>query len=307
MSRTERSVRSGGGEASPRPLRQAVVVLPSAFTLGNLFFGLWAIVSVLRGDPGLAAWLVVAAAVADWLDGRAARLASSYSRFGAELDSLVDMVSFGVAPALIAYAAFFTVGEWSWVVCFLFTAAAALRLARFNVEQAGRAKHHFLGLPTPAAGGLVATFYPFTQSGFFTETLSGLASGRIVAVGMVTLAGLMLSHVPYAVLRPGIRSGAGRMSLALLLVSIPLLIWRPALTAAPLLGLYVAYGMLRALVLQLLERFPSREVLDELRRGRRGARRRSVSWEPPDDRSSPDEETATMDAERGLGRSREVR
>lgn len=306
MSR-EPSIRSGGPEVSPRLRRQAVLVLPSAFTLGNLFFGLWAIVSVLRGDPGLAAWLVVAAAVADWLDGRAARLASSYSRFGAELDSLVDMVSFGVAPALIAYTAFFAVGEWSWVVCFLFTAAAALRLARFNVEQAGRAKHHFLGLPTPAAGGLVATFYPFSQTEFFTGALPALASGRIVAVGMVTLAALMLSHVPYAVLRPAIRSGAGRMSLAVLVVAIPLLLWRPASTAAPLLGLYVAYGVLRALVLQLLERFPSREVMDELRRGRRGERRRSIPWERPESPPSSDDEASTMRAERGVGRSREVR
>lgn len=305
MSRPEPSVRPGGSEASRRPLRQAVLVLPSAFTLGNLFFGLWAVVSVLRGDPGLAAWLVVAAAVADWLDGRAARLASSYSRFGAELDSLVDMVSFGVAPALIAYSAFFAVGEWSWVVCFLFTAAAALRLARFNVEQAGRAKHHFLGLPTPAAGGLVATFYPFTQTAFFADALSGLASGRIVAVGMVTLAGLMLSHVPYAVLRPGIRSGAGRMSLGVLVVSIPLLLWRPALTAAPLLALYVAYGMLRALVLQLLERFPNREVLDELKRGRPGGRRRSIPWEPPEPPSPADGRAPSAPTERRSGRSME--
>ncbi len=266
------------GRASGRPLRRAVLVLPSAFTLGNLFFGLWAIVSVMRGDLALAGWLVVLAAVADWLDGRAARLSASHSRFGAELDSLVDLVSFGVAPGLIAYRLFFSAGDWSWVVCFLFVAAVALRLARFNVEQHGMARHHFLGLPSPAAGGLIATFFPFSQTAWFADQLAGWPWARIVAIGMVSVAALMLSHVPYPVLRPGLKSGAGRASLIVLAVAIPLLLWRPAVVALPLLVLYAAYGAGRAFVEQLQERVPSPEVLDELRRGRRGEPDRDFPW-----------------------------
>lgn len=271
-------------------LQRAVLVLPSAFTLANLFFGFWAIISVFQGDMGLAAWLVVVAAVADWLDGRAARLTASHSRFGAELDSLADMVSFGVAPALIAYHLFFTVGDWSWTVSFLFAGAVALRLARFNVEQSGVAKHHFLGLPSPAAGSLVAVYYPFSQTAFFADYLDGWPWARIVAIGLVTLAALMLSHVPYPVLRPGVGSRPGRISLIVLVVALPLLVWRPALVALPLLVLYTAYGMGRTMLLQLLERFPSREVADELRAGNGGEPMRVFPWRGGPEEGTPDEE-----------------
>jgi CDP-diacylglycerol--serine O-phosphatidyltransferase len=147
-----------------RRLRRGVIVLPSAFTLGTLFLGVWAMVSASRGQFEIAAWLIVVAAAVDMVDGRIARFTSTGSEFGEQLDSLVDAISFGVAPALIFYFLFLTEGVWSWSLSFIYVAAVIIRLARFNVEQAGSAKAHFHGLPSPTAGMTVATFYPFSQT-----------------------------------------------------------------------------------------------------------------------------------------------
>ena len=148
----------------PRGMRRAIVILPSAFTSGNLFFGVWSIVESTRGNFALAAWFIIAAAVLDLLDGRVARMSRTGSAFGAELDSLVDVVSFGVAPAMLLYFWRFRGGEWAWLLSFIYVLAAALRLARFNVVQAGQAKTHFIGLSSPISGITLASSYPFTQT-----------------------------------------------------------------------------------------------------------------------------------------------
>ena len=97
------------------PLQRGVIILPSAFTLGNLFLGIWAIVAASRREFNAAAWLIVWAAVLDTFDGRVARYTQTGSRFGEELDSLVDAISFGVAPALIIYFTFLGSTPWGWV------------------------------------------------------------------------------------------------------------------------------------------------------------------------------------------------
>src|SRR5687768_1193602 len=147
-----------------RRLQKGVIVLPSAFTLGNLFLGVWAIVSASRGQYEMAGWLIVLAAFADLFDGRVARFTGTGSEFGGQLDSLVDAISFGVAPALIVYFAFLGHTGYDWILSFLYITAAIIRLARFNVEQAGSAKVSFHGLPSPNAGVTVATFYTFSET-----------------------------------------------------------------------------------------------------------------------------------------------
>lgn len=244
-------------------LGRAVVVLPSAFTLGNLFFGFWAVVLASRGSLVTAGWLVVYAAVLDWLDGRVARVSRAGSRFGAELDSLADLVSFGVAPALITSRALFSEGEWSWIVCFLFVAAVALRLARFNVEQGGRARRHFLGLPSPAAGGLLATFPAFSGTEFFREQLAAWPWPQAGAIGIVVVAGLMLSHVPYPVLRPGLREPGRRVILGVMLISLGLVVWRPAEAAFPVVAAYVLYGIVRAIGVEVVGQLSGRDPIAE--------------------------------------------
>ncbi|HIE32791.1 MAG TPA: CDP-diacylglycerol--serine O-phosphatidyltransferase [Thermodesulfobacteriaceae bacterium] len=133
-----------------------IALLPHLFTTANLFAGFFALVSALTGKITQASWAIFAAIVCDILDGRLARLTRSSSRFGMEYDSLCDMVSFGVAPGILAYEfALKPYGRYGWLAAFVYVACTALRLARFNVEEPGPSKY-FKGLPSPAAAGLVA-------------------------------------------------------------------------------------------------------------------------------------------------------
>jgi CDP-diacylglycerol--serine O-phosphatidyltransferase len=251
---------------APRPrargMRRAIVVLPSAFTSGNLFFGVWSIIESTRGNFQQAAWFIVAAAVLDLLDGRIARMSRTGSAFGAELDSLVDIVSFGVGPALLLYFWRFHGGEWAWLLSFLYVAAAALRLARFNVVQAGQAKTHFIGLSSPASGITLASAYPFTQTPFFRDHLGFLPLGLLTVLLTITLALLMVSQVPYPVVpKVGLRTWRARGGLALHVVALVLALNWPEYFFFPAGMLLVTYGLGRAVILGLLERLPERDLL----------------------------------------------
>jgi len=181
-----------------RRMRRAVVILPSGLTLANLFCGVFAIVSASRGQFDFAGLLIVLGGVADALDGRVARATGSGSRFGSELDSLVDVITFGLAPALIMYYAVLNREGWDWLIVFLYVTCAAIRLARFNVEQAGRAKRYFHGLPSPAAGMTLATYYWFSQSPLYNETILGDLPWHFwLRFLMFALAFLMISNVSY--------------------------------------------------------------------------------------------------------------
>lgn len=142
----------------PRRFRRGVAILPSIFTTGNLFVGFWALIEAVHQHFERSAILIVVAIVLDMLDGRIARLTGTTSEFGAELDSLSDMISFGVAPALTTYLwGLETVSRQGWLVAFLFVVCGALRLARFNVQKAVVDGRFFVGLPIPAAAGQLAT------------------------------------------------------------------------------------------------------------------------------------------------------
>ena len=139
-----------------RKRRKGIYILPNLFTLAALFGGFYAIVMAMNLRFDLAAIGVFAAMILDSLDGRVARMTNTQSAFGEQMDSLSDMVSFGAAPALIAYEwALKGLGRWGWVAAFVYCACAALRLARFNVNTAVVDKRYFQGLPSPAAAALV--------------------------------------------------------------------------------------------------------------------------------------------------------
>lgn len=243
-------------------MRRAIVILPGAFTAGNLFFGIWAIIEATRGNYEHAAWFIVACVFMDALDGSAARVTRTGTAFGAELDSLVDAISFGVAPSLLVYYHTFRNGEWSWLLGFLFVLCVVLRLARFNVEQAGRAKSHFFGLPSPAAGIALATFWPFAQTAFYQQTFATLRQPLTIAVLMVSCSLLMVSHIPYPVWpKPSLRSTRGVISLVSLLAVVGLTLTRPDYFVFPFIFLYILYGLVRAALLSILERRPDREPL----------------------------------------------
>ena len=145
-------------EPMARP-RRGIYLLPNAFTTAALFCGFYAIVQAMNLRFDIAAIAIFVAMVLDSLDGRVARLTNTQSDFGAEYDSLADMVSFGAAPALVIYEwSLRGLGKWGWVAAFVYVAAAALRLARFNTHLAVADKRFFQGIPSPAAAALVAGF-----------------------------------------------------------------------------------------------------------------------------------------------------
>lgn len=255
---------SRGVRRRPRAadLQRGVIILPSAFTLGNLFFGIYAIVAASRGDYEWAGWFIVFAGILDLLDGRVARFTRTGSAFGAELDSLVDAVSFGVAPAFIMYSVFFTDGAWSWTVAFVYVMAVVVRLARFNVEQAGHAKSHFHGLPSPTAGLILATWYPFSTTDLYALYLGTLPWTQIMAVTMVLLAVLMVSHVPYPVVpRIGFRSARRLATLVFMVGSLVAALTVPRYFFFPVLVAYTLWGLFRSVTLGLLDRLPDRDPL----------------------------------------------
>ena len=245
-------------------MRRAIVILPGAFTSGNLFFGVWAIVEAARGNFTHAAYFVVLAGIMDVLDGRIARMSRTGSTFGAEMDSLVDVISFGMAPALLVFFHTFSKGgEWAWLLCFLYVLAAVLRLARFNVEQAGHAKSQFFGLPSPAAGMALATFWPFSQTPFYQQHLAAsIPEPLFLAVLMVVCSLLMVSHVPYPIWpRVGLRSWRGLLGVAYSVGVLAGMIYVPAYFFFPYGIGYLAFGLGRAVFYGFLERLPERDPL----------------------------------------------
>jgi len=143
-------------KAKALPPRRSIYFLPNLFTISALFAGFYAIIAALKGVYDNAAIAIFIAMIMDSLDGRVARMTHTTTPFGAELDSLSDMVAFGVAPALIAYSwALSNLGKFGWLAAFIYTSCVALRLARFNTQE-NKSKHYFAGLPCPAAAAVIA-------------------------------------------------------------------------------------------------------------------------------------------------------
>lgn len=162
--------RVGGTYDRRESLKRGVYLLPNLVTTGGLFAGFYSIVATLKGNYELAAWFILISAVFDALDGKVARLTGTSSRFGVEYDSLADLVSFGVAPGLLMYSwALQSFGKLGWLAAFLYVVCGALRLARFNVQVNTVESRRFVGLPIPAAAGMVAScvllFYHLGGSG----------------------------------------------------------------------------------------------------------------------------------------------
>lgn len=248
----------------PRRFQKGIIILPSAFTMANLFFGFYAIVATTRGDFEWAGWFIVWAAVTDLLDGRIARFTRTGSAFGGELDSLVDAISFGVAPAFIMYTLYFSDGGWSWVLPLLYVMAVVVRLARFNVEQGGEAKRHFHGLPSPTPGMILATFYPFSQTPVFQTYLATMPWPRIIGILLIILGALMLSNIPYPLFpRISFKSTKGVLTSAWLFTNVSAALIFPAYYLFPMLLFYTAWGLIGAVIHGLLERLPDRDPLED--------------------------------------------
>jgi CDP-diacylglycerol--serine O-phosphatidyltransferase len=244
-------------------LTRPIVLLPNGFTLANLFLGVFAIVAASRGDYSRAGTYIVLGGVADALDGRIARATRTGSRFGEELDSLVDAISFGLAPAMIMFFAVFNQHGWEWILCFLFTMCAVIRLARFNVMQAGRAKRWFIGLPSPAAGLTLATYYWFSQTPLYNQTvLVDLPWPVMLRYIMVALAFLMISNVKYpAVPTIGYKSMRELLGTTVVVGTLLGVVFLPKEFFFPALMAYVVWGVVRTVFMGLLDRSPADEEL----------------------------------------------
>ena len=222
-------------------LQRGAAQLPSVFTIGNLFFGFAAVIQALHHDFGTAAELIVVAGILDALDGRIARLTDSCSAFGAELDSLADLVSFGVAPAVLAYQWGLVPHGQPFLAAFAFVLAAALRLARFNVHSHETDGSCFAGLPSPAAAGLVVSVVALHPA----SPVGGLAAFLVPAV-LVVAATLMVSPIPYSSFKRVKPRPSHAVAVAV--VALVVIALEPTATLLIVAWGYAAAGPVRALV-----------------------------------------------------------
>ncbi|EGL17106.1 MULTISPECIES: CDP-diacylglycerol--serine O-phosphatidyltransferase [unclassified Paenibacillus] len=212
--------------------------LPSLFTVGNLFLGVLAIILVFNERPDTAAVLVIVAMLLDGLDGRVARALNAQSEFGKELDSLSDVISFGVAPAFIMYVVAFgdiRPAAAAWVVTAIFPICGALRLARFNVVAG--TPGYFIGLPIPAAGGILATLALFHNE----------LNVYVLLVSTVLLSYLMVSNVKYPNFKKtGIPKAAIWITPIIVIIAVIIGISKPSFISKMIfipLVIYALYGL----------------------------------------------------------------
>ncbi|MCI0666893.1 MAG: CDP-diacylglycerol--serine O-phosphatidyltransferase [Methylococcaceae bacterium] len=174
--------------------RRGIYLLPNLFTTAALFCGFYGITAAINGRYEIAAGVIFAAMVLDGMDGRVARLTNTQSEFGAQYDSMADMVSFGAAPAVVMYVwSLSSLGKFGWFAAFVHAAGGALRLARFNAQLATADKRYFQGLPSPAAAAILAGFvWVATEYGLDGGPLSYVAAVLTIATGL-----LMVSNFRY--------------------------------------------------------------------------------------------------------------
>ena len=234
-------------EVLVRKRRKGIYILPNLFTLAALFGGFYAIVMAVNGRFDMAAIGVFCAMVLDSLDGRVARMTNTQSAFGEQMDSLSDMVSFGAAPALIAYVwALKDLGRWGWIAAFVYCACAALRLARFNVNTGVVDKRYFQGLPSPAAAALVAgLIWLMSELGVHRGADAAWLTWRQIAwvmFGFTLYAGLtMVTNVPfYSFKDVQMKKSVPFVVIVLIALGIAVINIHPPIA---LFGVFVLYGL----------------------------------------------------------------
>lgn len=231
----------------PKNRHAYILVLPSLFTTGNLFCGFYAIIRSFKGDFEWAAYAIFIAGVFDVLDGRVARLTRSSSKFGVEYDSIADVVSFGVAPAVLAYVwQLQHMGRPGWASAFFFAACGALRLARFNTIADEMPKSYFVGLPIPAAANTVAaTYLAFHELG--VPNFDKVLLFELFALGL-----LMVSNIRYRSLKDfDVRHRRSFFLLVLMVMAVTSVAMKPEVALASLCGIYAVYGPVRELFARL--------------------------------------------------------
>lgn len=232
-------------------LKKGIYIVPNLITTANLFCGFFAVTKAIAGDYLFAAWLICIASFFDFIDGRVARFTKAQSRFGLEYDSLCDLISFGLAPAILMYQwSLFHFGRLGWAAAFLFFACGALRLARFNVQSNNVEKNRFQGLPIPAAASCLISYVIL----YHHEYGSGPAESYLILILTFLVAVLMVSNIPYHSFKELDRSKRANFFLLVLLVGFIFVI-----ASAPQIMFFVlSIGYMLSGILEEIIRSPKR-------------------------------------------------
>jgi CDP-diacylglycerol--serine O-phosphatidyltransferase len=250
----------------PIRMRRGIYILPNLFTTGNLFCGFWAIISVFQEKFFFAAVAILLASAFDILDGKVARLSGATSKFGVQYDSLADLVSFGIAPAVLAFSwALRPYGRFGWLAAFLFVVCGALRLARFNVQSTSGEIKYFKGLPIPAAASMIA----LTILLYLRLIETGWVKDIIILIMIWVLAFLMVSNIRYFSLKELDLSKRKPFSLFIFVIlSMIVIIMEPTLMLFGFVLLYVFSGPVNMLlawhkkkVLRRMEPVPEEDLV----------------------------------------------
>lgn len=218
-------------------------IFPGTFTMGNVVCGFLAILSTFEGHITTACWLIVLAAFLDALDGKIARLSGGATQFGVELDSLADILSFGVAPAVLVYTQVLsTLGRWGWLISVVYIMAASYRLARFNLLADTEEKKGFVGLPVPAGAIALVTFIIFSY-----HLWDRLEYGQVLISMIILYSFLMVSQISYDALPDRFTSSENRVKLIALSLGGVAVVFFPRLLLFPLVAAYILFGMIREL------------------------------------------------------------
>jgi CDP-diacylglycerol---serine O-phosphatidyltransferase len=216
-------------------------IFPGTFTMGNVVCGFLAIISAFEGEITTACWLIILAAFLDGLDGKVARLSGSTSRFGVELDSLADFLSFGVAPAAIVYLIkLHSMGKWGWVISIVYIMASGYRLARFNLLAQTEEKKDFLGLPVPGAALTLVSYV------IFSYNIWGQLEYSEYLLSMIILfSALMISQVQYDAMPDRFNTRRNRIKLLFIIIAAAGILWRPRVLLFPIFATYIIIGLIR--------------------------------------------------------------
>ena len=225
-------------------MRNIKGIFPGVFTVGNMFCGFASILSSFDGETVFAVWMIILAGFFDALDGKIARFSGSASKFGVELDSFADIISFGIAPAMLFYnLGVYPSGKWGWIPGFVFVMCGAFRLARFNIQQTKLGeKLPYMGLPIPTAA---ITLVSYTL--FCSEVWGNLRFPKALITMIIAFSGLMVSGIEYETL-PKFTLGnrMNKFKLVYLLVFLIVLIINPRLALFPFGLIYILSGVVKS-------------------------------------------------------------
>lgn len=218
-------------------------IIPAVFTMGNMFCGFLSILFAFEGNLVASAWLVILAGFLDGIDGKLAQLLDSTSQFGIELDSFADVISFGLAPAILSYSSRYLIsGKWGWILCLVFLAGGVFRLARFNVKVEFKSREFFNGLPITASAMTIASYLLFSH-----RVWGNSAHPQILNIMLFVFSILMISNIKYDNLPNfSFDNRWNRIKLLYVFVGILAILIKPELTLFPLGAIYILSGIIRA-------------------------------------------------------------